>query len=42
MERAPKKAVPQACLEVFSDVEKVLGLILNEGQAAAPTIVATI
>jgi len=36
-----RKAVPQACLEVFSDVEKVLGLILKGGQAAAPANVAT-
>jgi antirestriction protein ArdC len=27
-----RKGVPQACLEVFSDVEKVLGLILKGGQ----------
>ncbi|RJR32824.1 MAG: antirestriction protein [Deltaproteobacteria bacterium] len=31
-----RKGVPQACLEVFSDVEKVLSLILKGGQAEAP------
>jgi len=36
-----KRAVPQACLEVFSDVEKVLGLILKGRQAEAPAQVAT-
>jgi hypothetical protein len=36
-----RKAVPQACLEVFSDVEKVLGLILKGEPAALPASVAT-
>jgi hypothetical protein len=36
-----RKAVPQACLEVFSDVEKVLGLILKGGQAQLPANLPT-
>ena len=36
-----RKAVPQACLEVFSDVEKVLGLILKGGFAELPVTMAS-
>ena len=34
------KGVPQACMEVFSDVEKVVGLILKGGQAESPLTLA--
>jgi hypothetical protein len=36
-----QKGVPQACLEVFSDVGKVLGLPLKGGQAESPANMVT-